>query len=218
MRVRFLGPQKPMMSCARRATISVEGRRGPPTCYAPRVAVIKIVFSRPSACRSTMVAKATPQTPPCPLVLLRSQDPGAVRRASTWSASLIISLPVKLAPMLTRPWLLQIRVRLLATDAAELGMRWWRTGRPRGSILEAVRAPEGREGPEDLSRPGAEPSSGGRARPPADREGAGRARPRRAGQDRDGDQQHRPQRGCDAVGHAWRRSTAMPACRTTPSR
>ena len=32
-------------------------------------------------------------------------------------------------------------------------------------LLEAVRAPEGREGPEDLSRPGAEPSSGSRARP-----------------------------------------------------
>ena len=66
-------------------------------------------------------------------------------------------------------------------------------------LLEAVRASEGRKGPEDLSRPGAEPSSGGRARPPADREVAGSARPRRAGQVRDGDQQHRPQRGRDAV-------------------
>ena len=57
------------------------------------------------------------------------------------------------------------------------------------------------DGPEDLSRRGAEPSSGSRARPPPDRAGAGRARPRRAGQDRGRDQQHRPQRRRDAVGH-----------------
>ncbi len=68
-------------------------------------------------------------------------------------------------------------------------------------FLEAVRAPEGTAGPEDLSRRGAGPSSGSRARPHADRKGASRARPRRAGQDRDGDQQHRPQRRRDAVGH-----------------
>ena len=68
-------------------------------------------------------------------------------------------------------------------------------------FLETVRAAEGREGPEDLSRRGAEPSSGGRARPPPDREVASGARSRRAGQDRNGDQQHRPLRRRDAVGH-----------------
>ena len=44
-----------------------------------------------------------------------------------------------------------------------------------------------------------EPSSRSRARPPADRKGAGGARSRRAGEDRRGDQQHRPQRRRDAV-------------------
>ena len=63
-----------------------------------------------------------------------------------------------------------------------------------------------------------EPSSGSGARPHADRTGAGCDRPRRAGEDRDGDQQHRPQRRRDAVRHGGQDSTAMPACRTTPSR
>ena len=68
-------------------------------------------------------------------------------------------------------------------------------------LLKIVRSPEGIAGPENLPRPEPGSSSRGRARPHPDRKVAGRDRPRCAGQDRDGDQQHQPQRRRDAVGH-----------------